>query len=95
MAEYLGTKVATPKLGAYFLGSIVYHTVRGWLGMGPRYLLHIVRTNGKMLEELAVLVQTGQLRVVIDREFAGLDSARDLHVFLETNSAKGKVVLKV
>lgn len=58
-------------------------------------LQHVIkRCDGVMLEQLADLVDNGELRPVIDKVFP-LDLIRDAHRYSESNRARGKIVLHV
>jgi len=94
---YFGAKSPlVPSVALSLWASMAYYTIRGLLGLGPRYTLVAVRPDGAMLAELDRLFVDGKLKVVIDRQMSGLDEgARQLHEYLETNTAKGKVVLAV
>jgi NADPH:quinone reductase-like Zn-dependent oxidoreductase len=50
--------------------------------------------SGAVLEELALLIDSGQLRPLVGREMALADTAR-AHALLESGQAKGKIVLHV
>lgn len=58
-------------------------------------LQHVIkRCDGVMLEQLAELVDNGELRPVIDKVFP-LDLIREAHRYSESNRARGKIVLHV
>ena len=59
-----------------------------------RSSLVIVRSNRSDLDSLSGLVDTGQLRPVIDQVFSLNDSANG-HAHLETRRTCGKVVIEV
>jgi NADPH:quinone reductase-like Zn-dependent oxidoreductase len=59
-----------------------------------RAKLVIVRSRRSQLDWLRQQIDSGQLRVVVDRSFA-LEDASDAHRYMETKRARGKVVLNV
>jgi NADPH:quinone reductase-like Zn-dependent oxidoreductase len=63
--------------------------VRGPAGGGM-----LVEPDGDGLEELAALVEAGQLRVLVDETFP-LDKAADAHRYGEEGRTTGKIVLTV
>jgi NADPH:quinone reductase-like Zn-dependent oxidoreductase len=56
--------------------------------------LVIVRSRRSQLDWMRHHIDSGQLRVVVDRTFALADAA-DAHRYMETKRARGKVVLQV
>jgi alcohol dehydrogenase len=62
------------------------------LGVGYRYLF--MRPSGSQLAELAGLVESGTLRIVVDRVFP-FEQALEALAYLESGRAKGKVVVRV
>jgi alcohol dehydrogenase len=61
---------------------------------GVRYRYLFMHPSGVELAELATLVDSGKLRVVVDRVFAFANIA-DAFVYLEQGHAKGKVVVRM
>ena len=59
-----------------------------------RAKLVIVRSRREQLDWLRQHIDSGQLRVVVDRSFA-LSDAADAHRYMETKRTRGKVVLEV
>jgi alcohol dehydrogenase len=57
-----------------------------------RYLF--MHPSGKELEELARMIDAGELEVVVDKVFP-FDQAKEALAYLESGRAKGKVVLRV
>ena len=59
-----------------------------------RAKLVIVKSRREQLDWIRQQIDTGSLRVVVDRSFA-LDDAAEAHRYMETKRARGKVVLEV
>lgn len=74
-------------------GRIVKDVLRT-LPRRKRAKLVIVRSRRSQLDWLRKQIDSGQLRVVVDRSFA-LEDASDAHRYMETKRARGKVVLNV
>lgn len=74
-------------------GRIVADVVRTFLRR-KRAKLVIVRSRRSQLDWLRQQIDSGQLRVVVDRSFA-LEDVADAHRYMETKRARGKVVLNV
>jgi alcohol dehydrogenase len=94
---YWNTGVS-PVVVAYMYGSLVYYTLKGWLGMGPSYLMLMVAAKGKQLAEIDAMIANNSVRVVVDRvlQSGSLETkAREMHTYLESNTAKGKVVMTI
>jgi alcohol dehydrogenase len=79
-----------------------------WLGMwvmarrvyfaaarkGARYFRFLTESDGPQLRDVAMLVEAGKIRPVVDRSFAFEDLVAAFD-YLEAGRAKGKVVLKI
>lgn len=63
-------------------------------GHGVRTAMATVLPNGERLTEIARLIDTGELDVVIDSEFT-LPQAADAHRRIEQGHARGKIILRV
>ena len=61
-------------------------------GIDAQYLS--VPSDGKTMEELAKLADSGKLKVIIDREFP-LEKISEAHVLSESRKAKGKIIIKI
>ena len=61
---------------------------------GVRTAMAAVRPNGERLAEIARLIDTGELNVAIDSEFA-LNQAADAHRRIEQGHARGKIILRI
>jgi len=61
---------------------------------GVRSAMVAVAPDGKRLAEIAALIDSGELEVVIDSEFP-LAEAADAHRRIEQGHARGKIVLRV
>ncbi len=61
---------------------------------GVRTAMVAVTPNGERLRQIAALIDAGELKVVIDREFA-LAEASAAHRYIEGRHARGKVILRV
>jgi NADPH:quinone reductase-like Zn-dependent oxidoreductase len=61
---------------------------------GVHYSLLFMRANGRQLEHIAGLIDSGTLRPVVDRIFPFSRTPEAL-AYVETGRAKGKVVIKV
>jgi len=59
-----------------------------------RYSFLMMRASGDELGELASLIDSGQMRPVIDRVFP-FEATKEAMAYVETGRAKGKVVVKV
>ena len=59
-----------------------------------RYFRFLTESDGAQLRDVAVLVEAGKIRPVVDREFAFADLVAAFE-YLEAGRAKGKVVLRV
>ncbi len=90
LVERFGPYLALPAFGAW----------AGWAMAKPlvtrRVTVRFVTrfAYGQTLQSLVPLMESGQLRPVIDRVFP-LEAAADAYRYLETGRARGKVVLKV
>ena len=61
---------------------------------GARYEWSFTVSDGDQLRDIAVLVESGAIKPVVDREFA-FEKLPEALSYLETGRARGKVVLKV
>jgi NADPH:quinone reductase-like Zn-dependent oxidoreductase len=61
---------------------------------GVRSVMVAVQPDGARLEEIRALIDAGELRVIIDREFP-LEQAAAAHRYSEARHARGKIVLRV
>ena len=61
---------------------------------GVRTAMTTVLPSGERLAEIARLIDTGELHVMIDSEFP-LDQAADAHRRIERGHARGKIILRV
>ena len=61
---------------------------------GADYCWYFTEANGDQLRDIAVLVERGAIKPVIDREFA-FERLPDALRYLEAGRARGKVVLKL
>lgn len=61
---------------------------------GVQYSFLFMRANGRQLEEIAGLIDSGALRPVVDKIFPFSQTPEAL-AYVETGRAKGKVVIKV
>lgn len=52
------------------------------------------QTDGKRLEEIARLVDSGKLKVVIEKEF-GLSEIKAAHDLSQSGKARGKIIIKI
>jgi len=59
-----------------------------------RATLVIVRSRRRQLDWMSRQIDSGSLRVVVDRSFA-LEEVAEAHRYMETKRARGKVVLNV
>lgn len=59
---------------------------------GVRYKFLFMEANGGELNEISTLIESGKLRPVIDRVFP-FEATPDAFTYLETNRAKGKIVV--
>jgi NADPH:quinone reductase-like Zn-dependent oxidoreductase len=62
--------------------------------IGAAYSFLFVYPDGKQLEEIGALLETGKIRPVIDKVFP-FDQAKQALAYLETGRAKGKVVVQM
>lgn len=53
-----------------------------------------IHADGKRFTEIAKVVDSGKLKVVIDKEYP-LKDIREAHAYSESRKAKGKIILKV
>ena len=53
-----------------------------------------VPSDGKTMEELAKLADSGKLKVIIDRELP-LEKISEAHALSESRKAKGKIIIKI
>ena len=58
------------------------------------YSFLFMKANGEQLSKIATLIDSGEIRPVVDRVFS-FESIKDAIKYLETGRAKGKVVVKV
>ncbi len=66
-----------------------------WLPLGGvRHAFHLRRADGRQLQRISELVDSGALRTVIDRTFAFEDTP-DALAYVASGRAKGKVVVTV
>lgn len=61
-------------------------------GINAQYLS--VPSDGKTMEELAKLADSGKLKVIIDRELP-LEKISEAHALSESRKAKGKIIIKI
>ena len=61
---------------------------------GPRIAIPLAKSTTEQLEELAALLTSGSLTPIIDRAF-DLDHAADAIRYLETEHARGKVIITI
>ena len=61
-------------------------------GIDAQYLS--VPSDGKTMEELAKLADSGKLKVIIDREFP-LEKISEAHALSESRKVKGKIIIKI
>jgi alcohol dehydrogenase len=59
-----------------------------------QYRYYFMHGSGEDLAQLAQLIDTGKLRVVVDRIF-DFDQIREAFAYLEQNHAKGKVIVRM
>ena len=52
-------------------------------------------THGKILSEIAKIVDSGQLKPMIDSHKFTLETISEAHALLESGKAQGKVVLSI
>jgi NADPH:quinone reductase-like Zn-dependent oxidoreductase len=62
--------------------------------LGVHYSFLFMRANGRQLEQIAGLIDSGALRPVVDRIFP-FNQTPEALAYVETGRAKGKVVIKV
>lgn len=62
--------------------------------LGLRAGYGMVQPNGARLEQMAKLIERGQVRTVIDKIFP-LQDVREAHAYSETGRAAGKIILQV
>jgi len=63
-------------------------------GMHPGYNMVLAKSEGKQLEDLSRLVETGALRPNIDRQFL-FDQVPQLFAYSYSGHVRGKAVLAV
>lgn len=61
---------------------------------GVNYSFHFVRSDGVQLNEIARMLETEQIKPVIDKVFT-FDQAKEALEYLATGRAKGKVIVKM
>lgn len=61
---------------------------------GVQYSFLFMRANGRQLEQIAGLIDSGDLRPIVDRIFP-FNQTPEALAYVETGRAKGKVVIKV
>ncbi|TIW33112.1 MAG: hypothetical protein E5V71_20075 [Mesorhizobium sp.] len=61
---------------------------------GVRYSFLFMAANGEQLTKIASLIETGEIRPVIDRVFP-LEQTNEALAYIEQGRAKGKVVIKL
>jgi NADPH:quinone reductase-like Zn-dependent oxidoreductase len=61
---------------------------------GVSYLFHFMRASGSQLRELALLVDAGIIRPVVDKVLP-LESVNEAMAYVDSGRAKGKVVVSV
>lgn len=81
--------------GAFcFLFGLMSRRIRRLAGRkGVRYSFLFVRPDGRQLEEIGKIMDSGSIRPVIDKVFP-FDKAREALAYLEAGRAKGKVVVQ-
>lgn len=78
-----------------FVFSLMSRKIRGLAAQkGVNYSFLFVRPDGKQLGEIGDLLESGQIRPVIDKVFP-FDQAREGLEYLAQGRAKGKVVVRV
>jgi NADPH-dependent curcumin reductase CurA len=68
------------------------------LPFSPRsgfFLPHYTKLFPAHLSRLVELQRAGRLRVVVDREYAGLEAAAEAVAYLQSGKSLGKVVVRV
>ncbi|MDB5242459.1 MAG: NADP-dependent oxidoreductase [Spirosoma sp.] len=58
------------------------------------FLFHLMKANGKQLNEITSLINSGKIRPVVDKIFPFTETNEAL-AYVETGRAKGKVIIKV
>jgi alcohol dehydrogenase len=76
---------------AYYLAKNKFFSA---IRMGPKYKAHLVRPNGQQMTEIAKLLESGKVKVIIDKKLP-LEEAAEAHRYMEEGHARGKVVLIV
>lgn len=62
--------------------------------LGVRYSFLFMKADGSQLEEITELIQSGVLRVVVDRVYS-FDESADALAYVESGRSKGKVVISM
>jgi NADPH:quinone reductase-like Zn-dependent oxidoreductase len=81
------------QMGPRLLGML--RAVLGSPFVSQKFVFYIARLNKADLEVLSELMQSGQVKPVIDREYHGLGEAVEAVRYLEQGRARGKVVVRV
>ena len=79
------------RIAVWLMGRKVYAAAER---AGAEYCWFLTESSGDQLREIAVLVDRGAIKPVIDREFA-FEQLPEALSYLEAGRARGKVVLKV
>jgi NADPH2:quinone reductase len=106
-----GTNLDKSLIAAGINGSVVTTAARSTHDLSPMHnkalSLHVVfmllpilnnhnrETHGKILSQIAHIVDDGKLKPLIDSNQFMLESVSDAHRFLESGKAQGKVVLSI
>jgi len=89
------TKRFGPALGlTAMISATLWRMVRARATRGVKLSMVTRRASGANLQQLAAIVDAGDMTPVVDRVFA-LDDVAEAHRYLETSRARGKVVLAV
>jgi len=88
--------VGSPELGAVMEGAeLALRKLLAVLGLGPRYELEVFVSDGRALAHYAQYVADGTVQVLVEREYAGFEHAREMFERLESGRVKGKLVMLV
>lgn len=78
----------------FVFGLMSYKIMRHAKKHGVNYSFHFVRSDGVQLNEIARMLETEQIKPVIDKVFT-FEQAKEALEYLATGRAKGKVIVKM